>query len=63
MKSHVSPSQVPWSLLLEQMDIDILLLKGLSALLGGDVCPGKAGGRQPGLSPGFSPVPSAEERV
>lgn len=43
----------PWSLLHEQIGmVTSLLMAGV--VLGGDVCTGKAGGRQPGPSPGLS---------
>lgn len=54
MGSHFSPSPRPWSFPHQQMSTDTALLKGLSALLGGDVHTGKAGGRQPGPSSGLS---------
>lgn len=63
MESQLFPSLRPWSPLLQQMGTDTYLLKGLPALLGGDVCTGKAGGRQPGFSPGLSSVPSVEARL
>ena len=50
----------PWSSLHPQMGTDAALLEGPSALLGGNVCTGNAGGRQPGPSSGLS---SGEARM